>query len=209
MTLATEAGLTTATWWLVGVTGALAIAAWIALLGLLDARKTRHASVIAELSARWDDPWVQRSYALSSRYGPEGLVNLVRALWADNVVQPSDADIVDWGRLCVYPNLLEAIALHLDDGAISESIVYRLWGDNMIRAWERWSDAIREARRLTRTPELWASLEDCAIAMAGRLAWERYSEPRSLRDWGVLYLRFIGVLSDKKAYRQDARTYGL
>jgi hypothetical protein len=70
-------------------------------------------------------------------------------------------------------------------------------------------DAVREARRLTRTPELWAALEECAIRMAARLAWERHAEPRNRKDRILLYLRFIGVVSDAASYRRDAGMVGL
>jgi len=170
-------------WWLFGATVALAVAAWLALAGLLDARETRMITLVSELSRRWDDSLILQALTLAREYGTSGLVALVEALWSPDVKDQETRDLDEWYKVSTYPNLLEAIGAYLAEGVISEDIVYRLWGANVIDAWNLWEEPVRALRDHTNTPEVLVHFEDLAGKMHARLDWERAGRPHKWRRW--------------------------
>jgi hypothetical protein len=164
----------------------LALAASVALFSLIDARRTRHGQVVTELSRRWDDPFILESVTLGREYAPSGTLELVEALWASGVTKRETADLKDWYKVSAYINLLETIGVYLSERVISEGIVYKLWGNSIIEAWDDWRETVLRLRELTATPEALEHFEGLARAMAARLMWEREDEPRNWRDRAIL-----------------------
>jgi hypothetical protein len=169
-------------WVTAGATIALVVVGSVAILGLADARKTRHGQVISELSRRWDDALVLESLTLGREYGPKGTLELVHALWGPGVTTRVEGDLVDWYKVSVYPNLLETLGVYLSEGVISEGIVYKLWGASIIEAWAAWRETTAALREVTETPETFKYFQELAERMAEHLSWERDEAPRTWED---------------------------
>jgi len=176
--LATDAPV----WVTAGATSALVVVGSVAILGLLDARKTRHGQVISELARRWDDALVLESLTLGREYGPTGTRELVHALWGPGVTKREESDLTDWYKVSVYPNLLETLGVYLSEGVVSEAILYKLWGASIIEAWEDWRETTRALREVTETPETFKYFQELAEQMAEHLARERDETPRTWQD---------------------------
>jgi hypothetical protein len=179
----------TPVWITAYATVSLAIAACFGLRSLRDARKTRHGEVLTELSRRWDDHLVLKSLTLGRKYGPSGTLALVDALWTPGVTDRDERDLDDWYAISVYPNLLETIGVYLREGVISDSIVYRLWGANIISAWRDWKGTVEALRDATGEPDVWIHFERLASKMQARMEWERLGQPRTIDDRIVLVWR--------------------
>ncbi len=140
----------------------IVITAFIALLALWEGRRTRHGQLIVVLNARWDDQAVIDSAAHFRLWGSDNTTDLVEALWSDDVTERDEQDLKDWYDLSIYPNVIEAIGLIQAEGAISIELVDKLWGKNIIDAWEGWRKPIIRLREVTDTKEVWIGFQEVA-----------------------------------------------
>jgi hypothetical protein len=152
----------------------VAVTAGFALAGLRDARRTRHAQLVIELSSRWDDPEIIRSASLAAEYTPAGIVALLERLYSPRPKQRGwrhrrkrERALAVYFNVFLYANLLESIGTLLEEEAISAKVIYRLWGAEIIGAWE---DTFEEPVRFLRTKQqdqgIYRSFEELAGAMA-------------------------------------------
>ncbi|HZT45089.1 MAG TPA: hypothetical protein VFA24_02820 [Gaiellaceae bacterium] len=163
--------------WLTGIsTGVLAVGVFVAWVALSDAKKTRHAQLVAEFSARWDSRAILLSLRLGRDYGPVGLAEL-----ADKVlgVDSPDADnLRDWYRVSEWSNLLETIAVMVKDGALPSRMIYRMWGGTIITAWHRdWKLCAQRQRDKLGDDNILRYLEELAGVMRDEQKREQLAGP--------------------------------
>lgn len=184
----------------------LAAAAWYAkdsaktaLQGLDDARRTRHAALITDLSRRWDEPLIADSRKLFGQLSREDLVGVVervyrpisegRSWWhsfleAVFVAEDTAArQLADFQTLTAWPNLIETIGVLEADGAISQDVIHQMWGGGIIGAWDGWRDAIRAMRTHSGRPTTYQNFERLYDAMMnlepGRVSAQESGHPAS------------------------------
>ncbi|MEX2212453.1 MAG: hypothetical protein WD689_11925 [Gaiellaceae bacterium] len=131
------------------------VTAKVALDGLADARRTRNAQLVTDLSRRWDEPLMVESVNLSSKYGSREITDLVERLYDPPPDEPGEddnrrreKDLALYAKLFIWPNLLEMIGSLHAERALSTEIVAKLWGAEVIAAWDAWQEPIRRLREL-------------------------------------------------------------
>jgi hypothetical protein len=170
-----------------------------ALNALDDARNTRHAQLLTDLSRRWDEPLIVRSRKLFGEYARTGrLIDLVDYMYeaptpgtpwyrafVDRIKHGesrpgSEEKLDDFYALTAWPNLIETIGVLESERAIDGSVVYKMWGSGIIAAWSGWCDAIERIRDYVDQDRdtTYAHFQRLAGKMAGLRAADRRSNPR-------------------------------
>jgi hypothetical protein len=130
-------------------TAVLAIAGGAALLSLRDARRTRHAQILTDLSARWDSAVASRSQRRFLVMGRDEVTTLFRRLYepqGDRTLEQFEADLKLQDTLLIWPNLLETIGVLRSTRIVSTEIVYRMWGFTPVVWWRSWAPIVEELR---------------------------------------------------------------
>jgi hypothetical protein len=150
-----------------------------------DAKRTRHAELIVDLSRRWDE--IMRSMQLFSTYREERLVELVRELYGTEPTEQGaslvrllrrlrhrlrrqrvrKSPINDFITLIELPALIEAIGVLERDGGLSLSVIASLWGSTITSAWATWKPAVIEMRELTETATTYENFQRLAERLGG------------------------------------------
>jgi signal transduction histidine kinase len=141
---------------------------------LRDARRTRHAQLATELSRRWDDAAFVESQSLSVRYSAEELVELMNKVYETKSATDEERD--ELRKLESIPNFWETIGVLQAEGALSLSMVERMWGEALLADWAAWESAVKRLRAVRNIPTVYLYFERTAIAV---LALQR--EQRLLR----------------------------
>lgn len=152
----------------------VAITAWFALAGLRDARRTRHAQLVIQLSSRWDDPEIIRSASVAAEYTPAGILALFERLYAPKPKRAGwrcrrrrERDLAVYFNVFLYANLLESIGLLLEEEAISPNVIYRLWGAEIVGAWQdTFEEPVGFLRQAQQDPGIYHAFEQLAVTMA-------------------------------------------
>jgi len=133
-----------ATWAVAFATFLLACAALRALKSLRDAKRTRHATLITDLTRRFDEPLVADSWELWANTGQTEIMALIEKVYVSRT-----ATVKEHARLLtlmVIPNLLETIGVLESEGALEAKTIYKMWGDTIIGAWNVWKRPIGRLR---------------------------------------------------------------
>jgi hypothetical protein len=118
----------TATDWAPVVTVAiLLIALLIAARQLYQTVRTRHASMLEDLSRRWDEPLLVEARELAAKHGDQ-LREWIEYYWTPTVSP-------ELFVLLRIPNFLEDLAVLEDRGAISFRIVKESFGGAIVFTW--------------------------------------------------------------------------
>ncbi|MCW2974860.1 MAG: hypothetical protein JWM06_141 [Actinomycetia bacterium] len=184
--------------WLTGfATLALALGVIFAWFSLRDARKTRHAQLVADFSKRWDSEEILASSKLGREFGPHGLVELTNKLYGPNAsAPPNPSNLADWYQALMWPNLLETVGVMVHDGALPRRMVYRMWGGPIIDAWRQdFSPAIAAHRQQKRDENIFRYFE----WLAGEMEAQRAKGERIWRMSGP-----VGAAISDAAYRNRA-----
>lgn len=180
-------------------TGVLIATAVLALRSLSDARRTRHGQLVADLSRRWDDPAVLESLKLfRTTYGTAGTTKLIETLWPPGIswppgIEQDEADLDDWYRLSIYPNVIEAFGVFLSERVISPEVIYKMWGPGIISAWQEWEEPVQRLRDITETEESWRHFQEVAEAMVAYEASLGQIQPT--RKAGERFFYWTGVVA--------------
>jgi hypothetical protein len=168
----------------------IAAFALVAFFSLLDARRTRHAQLLQDLSRRWDEPLAVRSRELAGEYEKEALLELVDRVyhpraWATPDDQREDADTLI--RLAAALNLNETIGALWISRSLSARVIQRMWGASFEADWERWSAPIAMIRKEERDPGVYTNFERTARKMRRCLkVEERRTGTRRWRAWWLV-----------------------
>lgn len=179
---------------LAAATSVLAAAAIVALQslsaareGLEDARRTRHAQLITDLSRRWDEPLAKESRNLNGELGTSGIMVAV-----DRIYDPphrwfrsstvTRADLERFFKLCAWPNLIETIGVLVAEGAISPDVVFKMWGAGIVSAWEMWEEPITHMRTAEAKRGIYRQFETVADEMRLLLNAEAAANAASARE---------------------------
>lgn len=142
----------------------VAVTAYVVYRQLKDARRTRHGELLTDLSRRWDEPLIVRSQVLYGRYTEEGIVKLVDKVYGTGGA--SEEELTDYFTLVALPNLIEALYVMANEGAISLEVIDQMWGAAIISAWADWGKPVSELRRLlTEAPDTYSNFENLALAL--------------------------------------------
>lgn len=168
-------GIDWAAWISAGATAVgvviVAVTAWFALDSLRDARRTRHAQLITEISRRWDEPLIIESVKLHSEHATDGIMALNQRLYLppehldDEAAERRKADLDLYHKLCAWPNLIETIGVLQSEHAISPETIYKMWGAEIISAWQGWQQPCKQLRELESDPGVYYYFEAIAQEM--------------------------------------------
>jgi hypothetical protein len=123
---------------------------FVALYGLADARRTRHAQIVTDLSERWDSEESAESQRAFLLQGSDAVGALFRRLYdppQSRTLREFGSDLRLQTALLRWPNLLETIGVLHSTGIVSTDVVYRMWGAGVVswwRSWEAIADELRE-----------------------------------------------------------------
>src|SRR5438270_4971479 len=144
--------------------GTCVIAAFavVALFSLRDARRTRHASLVTDLSRRWDEPLAVDSRAAGGEYDSAALVALINRTYsplpaATEQERRANADALF--RLAASLNLMETIGAIWIGGSVGTAVIQRMWGTTFEAEWKRWEAAISRMRELEHDPGVYSNFE--------------------------------------------------
>jgi hypothetical protein len=153
----------------------LAGAAIVALLNLRDARRTRHAGIVTDLSRRWDEPLAMDSRRLNASYDTDGLRDLIALYYAQRGTpkRAQQKDVEAFFDLQGWINLIETIGVLRSERAVSARVIFKLWGATIATTWEKWELPIKDMRRLEEHPGVYKNFERLAKSMSRRMWWER------------------------------------
>jgi hypothetical protein len=174
--------------WITAVaTSLLAGGVLVAIVGLWDARKTRHGQLVTDLSRRWDEPLTAESMILYSIHGHAGIVDLLERLYADDPeisqlysklgIYQKDLEL--YYELQRWPSLIEAIGVLRNQRAISTEVVFKMWGPAIASAWVAWRDPVEKLRQLRYgDPSAFRYFEALAALMTAEAAKEAVAKAK-------------------------------
>jgi hypothetical protein len=162
--------------WMTGIfTAVLAIGAWVALFSLKDAKRTRHAATITDLSRRWDEPAATDARRRTGDYDAAALLGLVRRVYLPAPTATDEerlADVDELFRLGRWVNLLETIGVLFREKALSDRVIFRLWGGQIVSAWTKWEKPVVWMRDWERRPGIYENFQCVDERMRKMLARE-------------------------------------
>jgi len=151
--------------------GILAATALFVGRQLRDARRTRHAGLLVELSRRWDDAAFLESQKLAADYPTAALLDLIELLYGDQVSSDDQLEelaskrAADLQKLEAIPNFWETIGVLHAERAISTSVVERMWGAALLAEWATWKEPIERLRELRGTDSAYIYFQEIADAV--------------------------------------------
>ena len=145
-----DSGMDWPAWITAIATVGLALGVAVALFSLWDARKTRDGQLVTDIARRWSDPDMVGSLREFSEYGPTGLIELLERVYEADPTKPaaSRGDLDLLYRLLAFPDLIEMIGVLVSEKAISTDVVYKMWGPQIITAWDSWRQPVARLREL-------------------------------------------------------------
>lgn len=140
--------------------------AGFALVGLWDARRTRHAQLITEIMRAWTDPAAVEAHALHGKFTEQDIISLVDRVFAPgNTAAPND--LSDWSKLTRVANLIESLGVLVSEAAITPEVVYKMWGGAILTAWPKWDKAVTKLREYDGEPDTFVYFEEISLAIRG------------------------------------------
>jgi Domain of unknown function (DUF4760) len=158
-----------AAWIAAGATALTALVVFVtaiaALMALGDAKRTRHGLLITEIEREWTAAGVVDSRMLSGEYSEKGIVALIDKLFGPGDEKPTEKELADFSTLALVPNLIESMGVLVSEEAITNEVVYKMWGGPILSAWDTWQDAITKLREHDGQPDTFEYFEALARAM--------------------------------------------
>jgi hypothetical protein len=103
------------------------------------------------------------SQRLFASYATTGIVDLVEKLYGTGGA--TDPEREDFTALEAVPNFWETVGLLESDGAITTSVIDRIWGDAIRSAWRDWEAPVARLRELSELPRSYDNFEKLASAV--------------------------------------------
>jgi hypothetical protein len=135
----------------------LLITALVAATQVDDARKTRHAQLIVNLSRRWDE--ITTSEELYTKYSRDKLVELVSKIYASGATEQERKVFV---ALIELPTLIETIGVLEREENLALRIIDELWGLPIRHTWAAWESAVARLREVSSAPSAYENFERLA-----------------------------------------------
>jgi hypothetical protein len=165
---------------------ATAIAAGTALIGIYVAWRTaeraRHATTLADISRRWDEPLLVESRQLAARYGI-ALRDWVEYLDQD-VEDLAPEEAANLYKLQRIPNFFEDLAILEQAGAITFNMIQKSLGWTIVKTWDRWRPAVDYLRDTKEPDPVYSHFQHLAERMRRGLAAQEPLEARALKSDG-------------------------
>lgn len=206
------------TWVIGAATLILAASVIVAWFALRDAKKTRHAELLAEFSLRWDGDDIDDSAALGREFGAQGLAELSDRLYGPKAVDPRAsadelqkyrANLADWFKVIRWPNLIETIGVMVRAGALPHRLVYRTWGGTIIEEWRHYWERPAVAHRIHKNDDdAFKYFEWLAKRMERERKWER-RRTKLLRRGSTRSVISGAASQDHAAEPADSRATGM
>lgn len=150
------------------------VAAFLALLGLADARRTRHAQIVTDLSTRWDEPMIKDSRTRNAAMSADEIFNLAVRAYLPMGSAGRDQARTEFFELWPWLNVIETIGALNREGAISDKTVFRMWGMSVAEAWDKWEEPVALMRVEARRRGIYRNFEELATKMRKLLDREKY-----------------------------------
>lgn len=153
-----------------------AVTALVGLRSLRDARRTRHAELLADLSRRWDEPLAAESRLISGEYDSRALLDLLGRIydppsWLTDGERRRDSET--YLNLLAALNLMETIAALWAERTLGAGVIFRLWGTTFVEVWDRWFPAIEYMRTWEEDPGVYDNFENLVRVMRRRVRWAK------------------------------------
>jgi hypothetical protein len=153
----------------------LALTAAFALGALADAKRTRHAQIVTDLSRRWDERLTTASRERAGDYDSKALLDLVDRVYdppKSATAEQRKQDVDEFFLLGRWLNVIETIAALHADKSLDGDLIFMLWGNWIAAAWTEWELAVNRMRQLERRPGIFRNFQVLAQEMRQRLADE-------------------------------------
>lgn len=145
----TDEGIDWAAWITAISTAVLAAGVLVALWGIVDARRTRDGQLVTDLSRRWDEPLVHESIVAHHVHGQPGTIDLIRRLYRVGGAEPLDEEGLRlYTTLTAWPVLIDVIGVLVSEKAISLDVAYKMWGHQVVSAWDWWKEPVLFQREI-------------------------------------------------------------
>jgi len=141
-------------------TVALAIAAFLALLGLRESRRVRNVTAMTDMSRRWDGKPLRDVRGLIQEYAGHG--PLSRDKLRDKVIQLRDANASEYRELLTEPSFLEDLAILVHNEGIDFDIVMDSLGYIVWDRWCLWQPTIETLQTLRKEKSVFENFKKLA-----------------------------------------------
>jgi hypothetical protein len=137
--------------------GVLALSGFLALRQLRETERTRYGELIADLSRRWDEPYMRTSRLTTSKMTSFEIGLVVLKMYRGRAT-PVDENA--FYELQALTNFLEALSvIESDVRGLELDLISTMWGSTIVAAWEKWERATLFMRRRSSEPNVYANLE--------------------------------------------------
>jgi hypothetical protein len=144
-----------------------------ALWNLQELKQTRYADLIADLSRRWDEPFMRASRVSNSKNTAYEIAVIAARVYRGSA-QPADEEA--FYELQALPNFIETLGvIEYDVHGLDILLIRRLWGSTILQTWDKWSRAVGFLRRRSREPRVYANFE----LLVRRIRWLEENVPES------------------------------
>jgi hypothetical protein len=134
--------------------GVVIVSAIIALVQLREAERTRLASLVADLSRRWDESLLQTARTRQAEFDSQQLLELVEKSWTTGT---ADKNFYEMEAL---PNFFEGIGvLENRTRGLSIALIDDLWGSAILGTWGKWLPTVEYIRSQQTIPTAYLNFE--------------------------------------------------
>ena len=146
----------------------IVVSAVFAVNQLREAEKSRYAALAADLTRRWDEPYMVLSRKAMSTHSHDQIRDMIAAIFED---EPTGEEIDAFYNLQALPNFIETLAAVEEEfSGMSIEFIDRLWGSAIISSWERWLPAVMFVRDQPNGESAFKNFERLAESLEKRRA---------------------------------------
>jgi hypothetical protein len=149
----------------------LVVASWAASFAreqVEDSKRSRHGSLVIDLTSRWNERTILRSEELYTRTPRQDVLDLFTRIF-----RPTPADLATRARdvrqyttLTALPNLIETIGVLRSEQVLTPELIYKMWGPLIALSWRNWAPAVQYLRELQGRPGAYKHFDALGEEMA-------------------------------------------
>jgi hypothetical protein len=106
---------------------------------------------------------------LYGRITNQELVDLVGRMFDPKEPRATPEELSKWKSLAATANLIETMGVLCGQGAITEEVIYQVWGGPIATVWRAWTDAMPKLRHHLDEADVFANFQRLGKAMEARL----------------------------------------